>query len=741
MNIYHDVIRNYINLGFAPTPMKFRSKQPINKEWNKLAISVNDIEAYFDGTPQNIGILTGLPSGGLVDVDIDDAEALIFAPYFLPRTNCIFGHLSKLKSHWLYRVPDARAHVEFKASGAMLFEIRGNNRCTVFPGSIHENGEPIEFENPDDYEPSRSTWKVLKRAGSKIAIATELFKIWSPGIRHELALCTAAKLARLGWTEPEVRELITAIATEANDEELTDRLLAVETTFASYAQGKPISGKEKFTELLGPETAENCHKWACSPDSLKIPPSPGAENVSRVSTVAADLSTESGTADAFAAEFKNRLIYCNQRWFLRKNQVFEPVDPEVVQGLAKGFLQSQVGKATAASVALPFLKGCLSRARINATVELSRSSFQIDPDAINSDVTLIGCCDGSVVDLNTRMRAKDDLAFVTKKLGANLTTGASCPTWMKFLRQIFNNNLEVIEFVRRAVGYSLSGLVSEQCLFILVGTGANGKTTLLRTLHHLFGDYAGSIPMTTLMEQKFGSQQSNDLAFLVGKRFVAASEGERGQRLAESKIKLMTGGDPIVCRAMYKDFFEFFPQFKLWLATNELPTIIGTNEAIWRRIMVIEFPVTIPPEERDSHLTDRLLLELPGILSWAMEGYRDWKQRGLDAPVCVKRSTCDYRDENDSVGQWLEAACVQESNLRSTMKDLYCSYREWCENSGLEAIQNSSFGKELTRRGFQGIRGRDGNARRGIGLKLSPQNSAVVAFTSRTGRGVSTDAA
>ena len=170
------------------------------------------------------------------------------------------------------------------------------------------------------------------------------------------------------------------------------------------------------------------------------------------------------------------------------------------------------------------------------------------------------------------------------------------------------------------MGYTLTGSVREQCLFILIGTGANGKSTFINTLQKLFGDYAASIPMQTLMEQRNGSAQTNDLAYLAGKRFVAATEGERGQRLAESKIKMMTGGDRISCRALYKDYFEFDPQFKLWLATNNLPTISGSDEAIWRRIKVIPFPVTIPDAERDRMLGDRLARELPGICRWAMQG-------------------------------------------------------------------------------------------------------------------------
>ena len=261
---------------------------------------------------------------------------------------------------------------------------------------------------------------------------------------------------------------------------------------------------------------------------------------------------------------------------------------------------------------------------------------------------------------------------------------------------------ELINFIQRAVGYSLTGSISEQCLFILIGTGANGKSTFLRVLQHLLGDYAGTIPMQGLMVQRYGSQ-TKDLAHLCGKRFVVASEGERAQSLAESKIKMMTGGDRIACRPLYKNLFEYVPEFKLWLATNDLPTISGMDEAIWRRIRVIEFPITIPPEQQDKGLADRLISELPGILQWAMQGLIEWRKIGLAPPECVAQSTKNYRNENDTIGQWKESACICESGRRTSMKELYESYKFWCEDSSFDALPNTAFGKELNSFGIRNI--------------------------------------
>ena len=549
-DIYLTIVSDYIEHDFAPIPIKYKSKQPINKGWPDLRISNNDIGTHFNGDSTNIGVLTGQASKGLVDVDIDNSTALRFAPWFLPQTNCVFGRASKPKSHWVYRVPDSQTQETFQSTG-MIVEVRGNRRCTVFPGSVHESDEPIEFDNPHDYRPGQSTWNELRKAASKIAIATALFKPWMSRPRHELALCTAAKLARSGWPIAEARDLITAIATEANDEELSNRLIAVESTFDAYAQRQPISGEERFTELLGVETARHVHNWASSPGSSKQRPI-STSIAAAESTTMADLSSDSGTADAFAGKFEKDLIYCGEDrgWFLRKNQVFEPAESAIVQGLAKGFLQNEVGKVNSGPIGFSPLRSCLGRTRINAAVELSRAQLRVDPTILDANPDLAGCLDGQVLDLSAGSVTGDgNNSVVTKKLGTSLAHGATCSDWINFLNDIFKGDADLIAFLQRAVGYSLTGHVSEQCLFILIGTGANGKSTFLNVLQSLIGDYAGTIPMQSLMDQRYGAQ-TNDLAYLVGKRLVVASEGERGHRIAESKIKMMTGGDRISCRAL-----------------------------------------------------------------------------------------------------------------------------------------------------------------------------------------------
>ena len=408
----------------------------------------------------------------------------------------------------------------------MIAEIRGNGCCTVFPGSVHPTGELVEFDNPIDFTPASSTWDELKKAVQKMAIGTLLHQQWCPGHRHHLALSTTALLARQGWDREDVSDLIEAVATEANDEELNDRLLCVETTFVKHRSGHAISNDASLMDLVGSDIFRNIKHWS-SGEKYNVTVTDNGRHLDQV----ADLSSDASAADAFAAAYSDRVIYSNGSWYRKTVQIFEPIPDALVQGLAKDFTQTQ----TVSCGASLMMKGCLTRARINATVELSRSRFHVDPKLIDAEPDLVGCADGTILNLTSGDRQISKAAFITKKLGASIEANTSCPQWLAFLNRIFDGDRELIAFLQRAVGYTLTGSCEEQCLFILIGSGANGKSTFLNTLQALFGDYAASIPMQSLMEQKYGSQQTNDLAHLLGKRLVTASEGERGSEIGRKQ--------------------------------------------------------------------------------------------------------------------------------------------------------------------------------------------------------------
>ena len=271
------------------------------------------------------------------------------------------------------------------------------------------------------------------------------------------------------------------------------------------------------------------------------------------------MTTDVGASTVFAEAVGERLIYADvpRQWFASNNHVYEPVTPDRVTGLGVEFVTEVAGQANSV-VHLTQMKSLFSATRIRSMIDLAKPKLWVDHSEFDEDPWLSGCQNG-VLSLRDRQLIAPE-SVVTRRLGTKFDPEATCPAFERFLWQIFDGDCEKIEFLQRAVGYSLTGRTSEQCLFVLTGTGANGKSTFLKVLYQLNGGYAGSIPMHTLMQSRFGNERTDDLAALKGTRFVSAQEGEAGERLAESKIKLMTGGDPISCRRLYGAYETYQPQ-------------------------------------------------------------------------------------------------------------------------------------------------------------------------------------
>ena len=323
------------------------------------------------------------------------------------------------------------------------------------------------------------------------------------------------------------------------------------------------------------------------------------------------------------------------------------------------------------------------------------SEFDTDPYLFNTKSRTIN------LRKNCEAREPDRADLCTKKSNFEYDAAADCPTWKHFLMQIMNQDAELIHYVQKAMGYALTGDVSEQCIFILWGSGANGKSTFLNTLQSLFGDYACSTGVETFMKKT--SDQSNDLARLCGKRLVTTSETEQGKALGESLVKQITGEDKLTARFLYGEYFSFFPTFKIFMATNHKPRIKGGDYGIWRRIKLIPFTVTIPSGQRDKHLGEKLAKENAGILNWLLQGYRDWKKEGLSDPESVRSATEEYREDMDTVGTFLKDCCTVDATgtFRVRNQDMYAAYMKWC-NANSERIGSQKYlALRLEEKGFK----------------------------------------
>jgi P4 family phage/plasmid primase-like protien len=358
--------------------------------------------------------------------------------------------------------------------------------------------------------------------------------------------------------------------------------------------------------------------------------------------------------------------------------------------------------------------------KLAAMVKLAKGMMSVSVDTLDQNPWILNSPSG-IIDLQTgELLPHDPDRNMTKMISATYDPAATCPTFEKFIDSTFESNQNVIGFMRRFLGYCLTGDTREQQFVIAWGSmGRNGKGTLLNLISDILQDYAKATPTDVLYAKKF-DKPSNDIARLAGARFVLASEGERGKRLDEPLVKKMTGQDILAARFLYKETFEFMPQFKLVMMTNEKPTASEDDAALWARIQLVPFNRRFDGENQDKHLKQKLRnpREISGILNWLIAGCLEWQQAGLNPPEEVLHATREYRDENDKLKDWIEECCDVRLDLISSPKDLYRSFQAWSLANGEKFIMiYKNFVKSLEKRGHQQFTGHAGYKKmRGIAV-------------------------
>lgn len=417
-----------------------------------------------------------------------------------------------------------------------------------------------------------------------------------------------------------------------------------------------------------------------------------------------------------------RYAHASQRWILWDGQRFREDETDGIMRLAKETVASIYAEAAEEQdtdrrkAIAAWAARSESEGHLREMVSLAECELPIRVEQLDANPWYLTVGNGTVNLRTGELYPHSRLDFTTKLAPVPYDKEAGCPTWLGFLDRIFAGDAELIAFLQRAIGYSLTGESNEQVLFFLYGTGSNGKSTLIEALRALVGEYGQQAPMSTFLERR-GEGPSNDIARLRGKRFVSSIEAGEGHRLNESLVKQVTGGDTITARFLHREFFEFRPQFKLWLAANHKPVIRGTDHAIWRRIRLIPFTITIPEDERDPELPTKLRKELPGILRWAVDGCLLWQRVGLGAPPAVREATDAYRCEMDVLAGFLDDRCELGQALTVEAGALYQAYCAWCEANGERPASQRAFGLRLKDRTFQ--QARTGQARRWTGLRLT----------------------
>ena len=420
--------------------------------------------------------------------------------------------------------------------------------------------------------------------------------------------------------------------------------------------------------------------------------------------------TDLGNAERFAARHAHHLRYCRlwkkwlfwdeTHWAADTTGEAERMVAETVRHLLA--VASEMTNEKEQQRMVSFARRCESAVRLSALLAVARTQTPLvaSADSFDADPWLLNTRTG-LLDLRTdSFGPHEPEKLITRLAPVDYDPLATCPNWERFLQRVLAGRTELIRYVQKAVGYSLTGETGEQCLFLLYGQGANGKSTFLSTIMGILDSYARQLPMDSLLARQ-NPAIPNDIAALRGVRFVSAVEADDGARLAESLIKQMTGQDKISARFMRGEWFEFVPQFKLWLATNHKPRIHGCDEAIWRRVRLIPFTVTIPAAERDRNLAAQLRAEWPGILRWAVEGCRLWQQEGLDAPPDVVAATDEYRSEMDILADFLAQRCVTNPLCSVPVADTYRAYEAWCVATADRPISKRTFTARMREHGLQ----------------------------------------
>lgn len=346
--------------------------------------------------------------------------------------------------------------------------------------------------------------------------------------------------------------------------------------------------------------------------------------------------------------------------------------------------------------------------RLEAMITLAKSEEGMTVGhmtQLDSDPWLLGVRNGVVNLKDGGLLSADPTMLITRQAAASFHDDAQCPKWLTFLDQTFEGDQETIDYLQRALGYTLTGLTTEEALFICFGHGANGKSVFANVISTILGDYAQAAPASLVTARRDGDAgPRNDLARLCGARLTSINETQNGDRLDEQVVKMLAGREQISARFLHKEFFDFWPTAKPWLRTNHKPIIVGEDDGIWRRLHLIPFRRKFAEHERDPWLEQKLLEERDGILAWMVRGCLEWKRIGLKPSTTVRRESASYRKESDLLGEFLECRTVVEPEAREDQQTLFATWRLWNDANGTRAGSKASFTRKLAERGYPEVK-------------------------------------
>ena len=694
-------LRDYDEFKFCMLEQK--SKIPCVKGWQNQELNFDEVMNKHLEDGNNVGLILGSKTG-IMDIDCDCAEASAFTSYYLRNSIAHFSR-SLNSAHYLVKCSDGGKTIQIRDDNSdIIVELRGDGAQTMIPPSTHPEGNKLFFDSVCETV-SEIDYQQLVSLLHKVAISTLVARHWKVGRRHKLSLSLCGFLQSIGVDYSDAFDLIQAVCDFKKDEESLGRINNLKLTYARPAQLN--LGYSGLSELFSSEILKKIFHWSKLAYDIEMPATPVGLNenfpVFNFEISKPNFVNDVGLAEAFSRQMENKARFCfdERIWYLWNEKNWEKDTQRQILQLEINFIKEAINWASVNGYPEigAKLSSYLSSGKLENLEKVAQSNLPVRADEFDvHDMQL--CVKNGILDLRTgALMAAEPNLLHRKNSNVLYDQNAQCPTFRKFLNDVFQEDIEILEYIQKVAGYMLTGSTKEQCLFMFLGGGANGKSTLVNVLSKLLGDYSVNAAANTLMASNNNSL-GDDLIRLAGARLITVAETEYGQRFAEAKIKSITGGDKITGRPLYGNWIEFKPVGKIVLSTNARPEIRGADDGIWRRIREVPFECHFPEEKQDRELAKKLYEEISGILNWAVEGCLKWQKVGLSIPKKVLESTLDYRQEMDTIECFIEDKCQFEPNQISSVSNVYEQYREWCLANGKQPNTKVQFGKSLSKKGF-----------------------------------------
>jgi putative DNA primase/helicase len=695
----------------------------------------------------NIGGVTGAASGRVV-LDVDPGhggtESLVRLTHdheVLPET--VQHETGGGGVHLIFRDPGSIQSSAGKLGAGL--DVRGEGGYIVLPPSNHASGARYTVtrgRSADEVsEALLPDWLTtllrvsVRRVGPGTAMVVE--ERIPEGRRHSELLSLAGSMRRRGMSPAAIAAALLAENSARCEPPLSEaEVWEIARSVVRYPAGASSPRYASELDALLAHVEENGDELDQIARRAPEPEAPAPEDhtASKKGAGGQDAPappwhrTDSGNAEMLAEMFGDslRFDHARERWLLWSERYWKRDADGEVQRLALLVARERLRRAADIpdkkeyEAAVKHALASEHRSRRDAMLALAQSERPIADagDSWDADLFLLGVPNG-VVDLRTgTLRPGRHEDRITMQAGVAFDPKSTCPRWLKFLDEIFDRDAALVGFVQRAAGYSLTADTTEQVWFGCYGSGANGKSTFLEAIRGAAGDYAVNASFSAF-EMHARAAIPQDMARLAGRRLVTASETNEGVRLNEARIKALSGGDRITARRLYENEWEFDPTHKLWLSFNHRPAVGDDSPAFWRRVRLIPFERTIPEDQRDNRLGEKLRGERAGILAWMVCGCLAWYDsgsRGLKVPATVRDATETYREESDPLGAFLANECILEPAARATSAELWTRYREYTRGDAAAVHTQRSFGDRLRAHGFEPDRSHSG--RLWIGLRL-----------------------